>query len=377
MLTIRIPRPIKKPHEYRFLCPISTGGARTFGLTTETFAIPHDVLWDTVYPLIYMTRMGGPIYSLHKKATLIFQYPIVKAVAKMIIARCRQQGFELRIEAPGEILPGPTPFIWDNVVGFGGGKESSLMAGITRELGLKPQMMMGTKGAGPCAKRWDWDDITFFNPIGKGTCDRLIIQMMCGKTVYHGAELESNWEHTPWHYYYDIGVQECWDVWNKVFSYLGVDRRVLVPLQVLSCAQMPKVLCNRYPEIARVRKSVDRVNTLKNFHVALCEMTSGIDFRDHIPLAVFTAQAASFIPEAENYGFRMARYITYKGICSMLYHNRDNKLLSGLDIKDEWDYRFIHYGHYYRGTPPEFREILEQYVPDCGKRKLTNGVWLE
>jgi hypothetical protein len=371
--------PLKSSNEYIF--SFHSAGKpnklRHFGFRAE-FEIPHGTLWDTLYPLMYITRNGGPVFN----KVDVFEYPVVLEVRAVIREKCKMQGIKLTIDAPCTTRATSAEPLFDCVVGFGGGKESSLNCGVTRELGYSPRMMMGSPNPKTPAKRWNWPDMVWTIPVNKGVTDRLLPQMMCGRVLYHGSCLDDSMKTKPWHQYYDIGCQESWDTMNAMFKRLGADRTVYTPLECLPCAQVPGILCKRYPEVAAKRKSVENFSRgEKNMHVSLCEMVGGIDPTDHCSPEVLVELVEKFIDRfnAEDYGKRDARYLARDGMCAMLYHLRDHDYLKPVRgrIKDEWEREFIHRGHFYKNVPREFEEIFREYLEESpdGTNEV-GGIWM-
>ena len=381
MLSIHIPEPLRGPKEYVFSCVTSAVNPYRFGVRLPDFEIPHDVLWDTVYPMFILSMLGGPLMGKHEQASVVFQYPIIPEVVQCLVDRAEKQGIALSVEADNTTEPGDVPALWDNVVGFGGGKESSLMCGLTRELGYSPRMLMGSPQAKKPRCRWPWPDVSFFQPQNRGIIDRLVIQLMCGRTVYHGAGFGDTRLSVPWTQYYAIGTQEGWDQLNDVFVSLGVDRRVLVPLQCVPFAQMPGILCKRYPEVAAPRSSVDKKRPCeKNMHVSLCEMMNDVPFEDHCSREDLITLIRKFIPVCEDYGWRDGRMLVRLEICAMLYALRNHEVLAPVqdEIDSSWKRDFIYKGHFYKACPPEFKEILRQYLPEAPDgTDCPGGVWIQ
>jgi hypothetical protein len=378
--TIQIP--VKTKREYIFSFYSRKVLIRNFGFKTTNFDIPHGSIWDTLYPMMFITRNGGPVFNKLDEATLVFEYPVVKEVVDLMIDRCKMQGINLTVDAPSEIMATAQEPLWDCVVGFGGGKESSLNCGITRELGYSPMMMMGSRRQSVPKRRWNWDDIVFTNPINKGISDRLVAQLMCGRVLYHGSCLDDSMKTNPWHQYYDIGCQESWNTMNDMFKSVGVDRSVYTPLECLPCAQIPKILCTRYPDVAEKRKSVDDFSFgEKNMHVSLCEMTGGIDPAFHCKPDMLVDLVNRFIDKynSEDYGKRDARLLARDGMCAMLYYLRDHKYLKPVKdrIKDEWEREFIHKGHFYKDVPKEFESIIREYIEESPDgTNCEGGIWV-
>jgi len=199
--------------------------------------------------------------------------------------------------------------------------------------------------------------------------------------VYHGAGFGDTWRSTPWTRYYDIGTQEGWDQLNDMFEAIGVNRKVIVPLQAVPFAQVPGILCSRYPDVAAKRKSVDddRGRSEKNLHVALCELTGGVPYQDHCSQEMLLDLIRRFAPRCRDYGKRSARMLVRQEICAMLYANRDHKDLAPVRnlVDDCWAREFIHYGHFYKVVPPDFEAILRQYLPAAPDgTKCPGGVWI-
>jgi hypothetical protein len=374
-------KPKKSKHEYSFEFYAKKGKTRRFGFQAK-FEIPHGSFWDTLYPLMWLTRNGGPVFNKRDEVKIVFEYPIVVEVYHLMKERCELQGINLTIDAPSHIKADASEPLFDCVVGFGGGKESSLNCGVTRELGYSPRMMMGSRRPSTPAKRWDWDDMVWIIPINKGVTDRLLPQLMCGRVLYHGSCLDDSMKTTPWHQYYDIGSQESWNMMNALFKSLGIDRTVYTPLECLPCAQIPNILCQRYPEVAEKRKSVDDFSFgEKNMHVSLCEMIGGIDPAFHCKPSDLVLLVERFIDKynAEDFGKRDARYLARDGMCAMLYHLREHEYLKPIRnrIKDEWKREFIHRGHFYKNVPKEFEEIFREYLEESpdGSNEV-GGIWM-
>jgi hypothetical protein len=383
MIDFKIDPPTKKPTEYLFSYRrySQRGKLAKFGFRMNRVDLPHGTVWDTLYPLLYLTRNGGPVFNKHDQVGILFDYPVVDEVVETMKQRCRSQGIELQVSAPDSVEPTFGAPVWDHVVGFGGGKESSLICGMARELGYSPMMLMGSPRPSTPAKRWTWDDIRFFRPLNKGVSDRLVVQLMCGANLYHGSCLDDSMRTTPWHQYFDIGSQEGWNQMNAMFDRLGMGRRVYTPLEPVPCAMVSTVLCERYPEVARLRKSVDlQSKGEKNMHVSLCEMMGGIDPSDHCSPELLRQLVGRFMEKYEkgNYGKRDARKLAMWGMLAMLHHLRGHEILSGFEIPDSWKREFIHYGHFYKDTPDGFGHILAEHLEPApaSPDDWEGGVWV-
>lgn len=78
-LYIRVAPPQKTTTSYRFEINIrdNEGNEKnlTLGIHSTNFDIPHHEFWDTFYPLMFITRNGGPVFgSDHLYVNVKFDY---------------------------------------------------------------------------------------------------------------------------------------------------------------------------------------------------------------------------------------------------------------------------------------------------------------
>ncbi len=186
MLVIDVPAPSRTEDRYEFRCRIrmrrtpvqrllrrrpprqrlrrhSVPGTVRFGFTTTGPAIDHHPIWDSFYPLFYLTRNGGPLFDTgHREATIRFEYPVSATVRDFFVHRAREMGTELSVTAATTHATFDDRGSDRHVLAFGGGKDSRMLLGALRELGLDPLIV--TTGAENVPdlpeELWEGDEIT-------------------------------------------------------------------------------------------------------------------------------------------------------------------------------------------------------------------------
>ena len=124
-----------------------------FGFTSDNFEIPHHKIWDSIYPLMFLTRNGGPLFGKHTEATIEFKYPIHSLVRDFYIKRAFNFGISITIKCKTYNSPADIP-TKGHILSLGGGKDSRLLLGMLREQNKQPLVVasgaenaMGIEGA--------------------------------------------------------------------------------------------------------------------------------------------------------------------------------------------------------------------------------------
>jgi hypothetical protein len=154
VLVIEVATPLRADDRYAFECRIRRhrpwhrrilrprSGGRSlprgvpdvlrFGFRTHGWRLEHHPVWDAIYPLMYLTRNGGPLFgSSHRQARIRLGYPIPPQVRDHFAQRALDLGLEVTIDAKpsGATFDGATR---GAVIAFGGGKESRVLLGMLR-----------------------------------------------------------------------------------------------------------------------------------------------------------------------------------------------------------------------------------------------------
>jgi hypothetical protein len=166
-----------------------------FGYRTLGWDIRHYEVWDGFYPLLFLTRRGGPLFATeHDGARIRFSYPISEPVRDFFVGRALKQGERIEVEAePADLcFSEPTD---EHVLAFGGGKDSRLILGLLRETGEDPTVIT-TKGAYvsdvPGAL-----EVKALHPV---LTDRVMSSFMhLGRHLYFGTALGEAHLESPWH----------------------------------------------------------------------------------------------------------------------------------------------------------------------------------
>lgn len=392
MILIEFFPPIKSSSRYEFRCIVS--GKKTtfaelthrvkstargygslfrsvfrFGFEAVNFEIPHNELWDSIYPLMWLIHMGGPLFRTeYSSAQIHFHYPIHKLIKDFYIKRAENFGFHIEVSGP-EFDKSFDLSTYGSTLAFGGGKDSRMLYGALCEIGMDPVIYTAGKGNTP-----DIPEARISIPISGRMSDRVIAALMaCPKTYYCGNALGEAKRETPWQQYYDWTSPRPLKEMSSFLQSIGLDTNLMSPVSVLPQNLIQKILYERYPDLYRHQVSVPpEAPTEKNLHVALLKRYHDIDFSDHCSLPLFKRLLAEFVArqtnDPDNFGYRQHREVINREMRSIIYHFKEDGDFTGVRslVPDDWRGEWINYIHTY--VYPEIdRDLLniyKQYADD-------------
>jgi hypothetical protein len=349
--------------------PVEQGGSCYFGFKAVNFNIQHSDIWDSVYPLMYLTRNGGPIYGKYDAVTIEFKYAILGPVRDFYLRRAKEFGIEIDLVGPIYETKYDIPTS-GHAVAFGGGKDSRLISGILDDIGYEHSLYssMNLKGTNFAVDL----DANISQPIGDfSLANRVIIALMsrCNK-VYFGLGLGECGLNKPWLQYYDFSPKPLKE-FSRLLASLGVDIECIAPLSVLPYNIIQKILVEKYPGLYEGQLSVNpEEKSEKNLHVSLCKAYHGIDFKQHCSEELFRSLLSDFVQKhienPNDFGFRNYREIFSKEMRCIIYNLREHSLFEGVRelIPSEWGGCWIDYIHSYAypEIDPKFLAVLTEYA---------------
>jgi hypothetical protein len=397
MIEIQVHKPHKTKHEYTFNCSISftyTGiipvkrnikyllfnrgynkrNESVFGFKAKNFKIQHSHEWDSIYPLLYLTQTGGPLFGLKDNDAVIrFDYPILKKVKNFFIKRAFDNGIHLTVEADlySETFHKKAD---GNALSFGGGKDSRLAYGVLRELDKTPQLYT-TINAG--AKDYEEFHINKSIALGEDITTRLIPAYMSNfKNIYYGGSLTGLVYRKPWQKYYSQGAYEATLEFSNLFKSLGIEKCFRSPTNVLPSNLIQYILHNRYPSLYKNQYSMrpGRKNS-KNLQLSLCKIYHEIDFSEHLNNELFKSLLSEFVENQNNnpyFGLRGHREIVVKEMRAIIYRMQNHPLFK--EVRDiiprSWDADWIDKVHPYLqpNIDEAILDIFKEYAPVSEER---------
>lgn len=403
MLDIRVDPPIKTDTRYEFRIAI-TGkrlnksemiyrtrtvlegygslfkNYRRFGFSAYNFKIRHSELWDSVYPLLYITRSGGPLFnSPYSKAKVRFTYPVLEKAVEFFSYRARQFGLLISVE--GKTYDRRFHLETSgHQLSFGGGKDSRLLLGVLRELGYNPTASTSWRGFAE-----DIPGAQISEPLHGALADRIMPGLMSGgQHFYFGGVLSDAHLETPWQMYYDWGAPNALNEFSDFINSLGVDTRCHAPASVLPCNHIQRILFERYPELFKGQNSVRKERAVeKNLHVSLLKLRHGIAFDDHCSLSLFKTLLRKFVEEQtaspEDFGFHRHRMVVNKEMRSIIREFREDERFAQVrdSLSDDWRGDWIDYIHSYANPNinPDILAIFKEYLPEIDSAPPHAAVW--
>lgn len=364
MHRITVETPTKTEGLYQFSVLVD-GQTISFGYRAQNFAIEHHAVWDSIYPLMFLVRNGGPVFGRiadDERFVVSFRYPILQEVADFYVARTRDLGYRLEIEASlyRETFDVSTG---GHVLAFGGGKDSRLLYGLLVELGRDPQIYVGGDrftGDLPAARRAE--------PIHGAMPDKLMPGLMARPArYYNGSGLGEIHKQRPWHQYYDISSPDALSGFSSLLARLGFRIDFEPAVCVLPYNLIQKILCLRYPELYRHQVSTPvGARSEKNLHVALLKRYHGISHESHLSPDGFRALSRKFVAkdEHEAFGFRRHREIITREMRSILSVLAESDGYLKKIVPAGWGEAWIDYVHPYAypGLGQEFLDIYAEYA---------------
>jgi hypothetical protein len=402
MLVIDVLPPIRTDSRYEFRCLASgdrpgplerlrrgaallrgrRSGSRPvirFGFRAANYAIRHHELWDAVYPLMFLTRNGGPLFNARDRATIRFRYPLPRAVRDFYVRRAANFGLDVTVE--GETIEPvydcPTE---GHVLAFGGGKDSRLILGVLREAGCHPLPV--SAGAEYAV---DVGEARITEPVSGVLADRVMPALMeLGRHFYFGSGLGEAHRETPWHQYFDWGSPRALTEFSQLLASLGVTMHAHAPASMLPYNIIQRILFERYPELYAYQRSVAKDEpTEKNLHVSLCEIRHGIPFHRHCDEGLFQELLDRFvrqqIAEPLDFGYRNHREVINREMRAIIHRLRAEPLFARVRsrIPASWEGPWSDYIHPYVApeTPPEFLRIYSLYAATVDTAPLGVPIW--
>lgn len=398
MLSIEVLPPIKSKTRYEFRC-IVKGNELTFdefkkratsvvrgygslsrsvlrfGYTATNFEINHSEIWDSIYPLHFLTRNGGPLFNTkHEKAEIHFQYPVLEKVKQFYVERAVNLDLCIDIEGPtyDRRFDIPTD---GTALSFGGGKDSRLVLGVLAETGHDPGIYYSGKKK---TFRQFVSDITGANtatPFLMGGLSNHVMPALMSRSeiFFFGGNLAETHLQRPWHNYYDWSNPRPLQHFSSLMESLGFHTDHQSPVSVLPPNLIQKILFDRYPQLFKYQYSV-RKNSAdeKNLHISLCKMYHGIEFGDHCSRFLFKKLLKDFVDSQtkspDPFGYRRYREVFNREMRCIIYKMHEHELFNEVRdlIPDEWDDDWIDYIHtyVYPDINPAFLQIYKEYAPD-------------
>ncbi|QFT58094.1 hypothetical protein FIU94_04600 [Sulfitobacter sp. THAF37] len=337
-------KPRKTPDTYKFLANVSwEQGSEdyTFGFQDPAGAIKHHPIWDGLYPLLELTNIGGPVFG--KFSGLVefsFDFAVSDRVAAYFEAIGPQLGFDIRVTTERTELNFDTS-LGGNIVTMGGGKDSRLMLGTLRELGLSPKIV----SANSSRLIEGLQNVRSIETIGKRLTSRMLPAMMeLPNNIYHGSGLGEAHLNRPLHRYSSYGSPFALKRLNALLKSLGTSTELHAPQSVLPYNITQRILSERYPDLYRGQYSTEKdAPKEKNLHISLIKAIHGIDYTDHCSTELFKSLVRRFVRanrknEERQFGFRNNREVIVREMrhCIFLLSQRGHLPKQRLYIPQHW-----------------------------------------
>jgi len=395
--------PLKSPHryEFRYLIHEDPRGSwrrrlkglvkRTWpacpgveqhssGFEAENFTIAHSELWDSVLPLLTLTRNGGPFFDTGcYTGEIVFQYPILESVKEFFVQRAARFGLDIAIHARTYDRQFGLPAEDGHVVLFSGGKESRLICGMLEEFGEGAERISAVSKNQPPAPDLQASIVT---PLGNTIMGAVMAALMSPKRwCYFGSGFIDTLRVDPWPATFDWTPGPQIE-FSKLVRSLGVEKTMVTPLVVMPCTLVQKILARRYPELYRHQRStLDGDGTVKNLHVSLLKLYNGLDCESHCPKRLFRSLLRAFVQQQldspEHHGFQNVRRLVNLEMRSIIFRLREGAWFEEVRelIPRFWDADWIDYIHpyVYPQLPGEFLDVFAEYA-DLADPKETRAL---
>lgn len=391
-LDILIERPHKGERDYAIALqirdPKGRQRIRRIGVERAEFPLPHHEIWDSVLPLMYLSRNGGPLFGKPvTRARVRAEYPLHAAVAAFFTRRAADFGLDLTIDTP------TFERVYDvrtrgDIVLFGGGKDSRLMLGTLRETGRDPRVICAR---GSTFAR-DIPGVLSFETHDFAMPNRIVpALMLCPRHVWHGSGLGEVHLNRPWQQYFDISAPPALADTSALLQGLGFDITFHVPQCVLPYNLTQIILARRYPGLYAGQISVTpHATSDKNLHVTLLKLYHGLDPLDHCQPDLLARLLADFIgramtPDPAPFGRHRNREVIEREMRAIILRLHQRGLLNlpaGLAPPDDWDEPWIDHIHAYcnPGVDPAlmaiYRKYAEAWPPDRPGLPQGLAAWL-
>jgi hypothetical protein len=337
-------------------------------------------VWDAIYPLMFLTRKGGPLFGTrHRQARIRMAFPVPSSVRDFYVRRAHDLGLEVTIEArpSGATFDGSTA---GRVIAFGGGKESRAILGMLRETGRDPVVMSAGRRNVP-----DLPEALVSESVDGALVDRIMPALMRrGQDLYMGGTLGGTHRVTPWHRYYDVSSPDPLNETAELLTSVGLPIRVHSPLAMAPPNIGQRVLHDRYPELFRYQYSTrDGRASEKNLHVALCRHHHGIPYHRHCPPELFARLLDRFVTRETRspmgFGSHHEREVISREMRAIIHRHRDESSFADVRerITDDWAGDWIDYLHPYVEPAPEqdIVAILRDYARPIDEAPSGARLW--
>jgi len=405
MLRVNVYPPIKTHKTYKFNCSIKYIGTsdltisrrikhflvnkgygnRTriqFGFESQNFELNHSFLWDSIYPLMFLTRRGGPLFGNEdNRAEIFFEYPILENAKKFFERRASNFGIDVTIK--GDLYEN----IFDSasesksfVLPFSGGKDSSLVLGMLNELNKDPKLFMTVNSSASENPNYDLNKT---KSMGEDLVSRLMPAIMSQESkVYFCGSMGEAYYYTPWAACYDVTAPQPLNDLADLISQYGNHKEFVSSLSVLPSNLIQKILFERYPDLFKAQFSVPEFKAnKKNLHVSLCKIYHGIDFSDHCTDELFRKLLSSYVSKQlenpDEHGFRNNNMPFNQEMRSIIYRMKNHLLFSDVKnkIPSSWDKEWIDYIHSYvnPNLDETFMKIFKEHASESPMKVWSNG----
>lgn len=374
MLDIKIAVPVHEPRRYAFhlqiTYPDGTVKAVEIGIKDSNFDIPHHEMWDSFFPLMYLSRNGGPLYGKSVTCARVrAAYPLHRAVVDFFVSRARRFGLDIRIESATFDRHYDETSTGDLVL-FGGGKDSRLLLGTLREIGADPKVICarGDRYASDLP-----DTLTYAVPNFSMPARIVPGLMLKPRNLYHGSGLGEVHINQPWQQYFDISAQSALDDMSNLLRNLGFDINLQAPQSILPYNLVQKILSLRYPALAAGQVSVmPQEVSEKNLHVALLKIYHGINADSHCERELLDKMLVKFVVDAlgegaDDFGLNRHREVIHREMRAIIFrlHRQGRiELPAQLCPLAGWDEPWIDFIHEYcnPAVPDALMAIYREYA---------------
>ena len=370
-LDILVRKPVKSADSYAIGLEISgpkDSSTETIGFRRANFEVRHADVWDTLLPLMYITRNGGPLFKRRfSHANVRFEFEASRPVVEFYTRRARLMGLSIDVLSPSSEI-GLNAQSSGDVLLFGGGKDSRTMLGMVRETGTDP-VVVSAKGR---VYATDIPDAKVYQPLNFAMPVRIVPSlMMLPKNIYHGAGLGEVHVSHPWHQYTDITAPDVLDDFSAMLAGIGVETKFHVPLVVLPYNVIQRILVTRYPELYKGQISVKKnEKTDKTLHIAMCLMYHGFDASSVADPEVIQALGEDFRKrmlqdESKAFGYRGNYEVIAREIVCLMNRltSRGKLAFEGLE---KYEAPWVDHIHTYTnpGIDQKFLDIFKGYASE-------------
>jgi hypothetical protein len=267
-----------------------------------------------------------------------------------------------------------------DVLAFGGGKDSRLMLGLLREMGLDPTIITA-KGANAV----DLPEAQVTESIHGALADRIMPSFMAmGRRFWFGATIGDVHRETPWHQHYDLAAPEPLAALSTLLRSLGSDTEMLVPLTMVPYNIIQRILHDRYPDLYLHQVSTrPGAHNEKSLHIALIKLANGYSFEDQCSESVFVQMLERFVSrqthDPTGFGYRNRRMTVNLEMRAIIWRHRDDdRFVAVRDrIPSDWEAAWIDYLHPYAAQQqdPAFMRTYHQYAPTVDEADAGVPMW--